>query len=66
MNADRFIIDPRPAELGGGYIAKIFDTDDIEIACAVFPLVEFDGTDEPDVEAYSAAYRWADEEMEYL
>lgn len=66
MKAVRFTVDPRPIELGGGYIAKLFDADDIELAGGVFSLAEFADSEAPDTEAYSTAYNWASDELQYL
>jgi hypothetical protein len=66
MNGTRFTIEPRPMEFGGGYNAKIFDADDVEIAGGVFPLAEYADAEDPDKEACADAYNWASDELQYL
>lgn len=52
----------RAPDLGGGFQALIFD-DDQEIAGGIFPLGAYTTSDNPTVEAFNEAIKWAEAEV---
>lgn len=50
----RYEIEPRSAELGGGWRMRLLDGD-LEVGGGVFPLAEYETEDEPAQAAYAEA-----------